>query len=115
LKPITGNESLHKLSNDNWVRGESFAISKNSTVRVQCSHIAASINTWTSSDGKTLNQIHHIIIDRWKHSSALAIWSFRAAYYDTDDYLVVAKIRERQQWINKYCRDFIWRSSISRS
>jgi hypothetical protein len=51
--------------------------------------------TWTSPDGKTYNQIDHILIDRRRHSSVFDVRSFRAADCDMDHYLVVAKIRER--------------------
>jgi hypothetical protein len=34
---------------------------------------------WTSPDGKTHNQINHILIDRRRHSSVLDVWSFRIA------------------------------------
>jgi hypothetical protein len=51
--------------------------------------------TRTSPDGKMHNQIDHILIDRKWHSSVLDVQSFRAADCDTDDYLVVAEVRER--------------------
>jgi len=51
--------------------------------------------TWSSPDGKTHNDIDHILIDiRW-HSSLLDVLGFRRADCDTDHYLVVEKVRER--------------------
>ena len=51
--------------------------------------------TWTSPDGKTRNQIHHILLDRRRHTSILDVRSFRGADCDTDHYLMVEKLRER--------------------
>ena len=50
---------------------------------------------WTSPDGKTHNQIDHVLKDRRCHSSVLDVRSFREADCDTDNYLVVAKFREK--------------------
>jgi hypothetical protein len=48
-----------------------------------------------SPDGKTHNQIDHILVDTRRHSRVLDVRSFRAADCDTDHYLVVATVRER--------------------
>jgi hypothetical protein len=39
FQAMIGNESSHKISNDNGVRVANFATSKNLVVRVQCSHM----------------------------------------------------------------------------
>jgi len=49
----------------------------------------------TFPDGKTHNQIDHILIDRRWHLSVLDVRSFRTADCATDHYLLVAKVRER--------------------
>jgi endonuclease/exonuclease/phosphatase family metal-dependent hydrolase len=96
FKPTIGNESLHKISNDNGVRVVNFATSKNLIVKNTMFPLPNIHKfTWTSPDGKTHNQIDHILIDRRGQSSVLDVRSFRGADCDTDHYLVVAKVRER--------------------
>jgi len=48
-----------------------------------------------SLDGKTHNQIDHVLIDRRWHSNVLDGRSFGGVDCDTDHYLVIAKVRER--------------------
>jgi endonuclease/exonuclease/phosphatase family metal-dependent hydrolase len=96
LKPTIGNESLHENSNDNGVRAVNFATSKSLVVKSTVfPHQNIHKYTWTSPDGKTNNQVDHVLIDRRWHSSILDVRSFRGADCDTDHYLVVAKFRER--------------------
>ena len=86
----------HQDSNDNGVRTVNFATSKNLVVKsMMFPHTDIHKHTWTSPDGKTHNQINHILIDRRRQSSILDVHSFRGADCDTDHYLVVAKVRER--------------------
>jgi hypothetical protein len=47
------------------------------------------------SNGKTHNQIDHILVERQRHLNILDVRSYRTADCDTDHYLVVAKVRER--------------------
>ena len=43
----------------------------------------------------THNQIDHILIDKQRQFSIIDIRLFRGVDCDTDDYLVIAKLRER--------------------
>jgi hypothetical protein len=65
FKPPIGNEILHEVSNDNGVRVANFATTKNLTVKsTMLQHCSIYKCTWTSSDGKTHNQIDHILKER---------------------------------------------------
>jgi len=96
FKPTIGNERLRQDSIDNVVRIVNFATSKNVVVEsTMFPHRNIHKYTWTFPDGKTHNQIDHILIDgRW-YSSVLDVRSFRGADCDTDNYLMVGKVRER--------------------
>jgi len=94
LKP-TIDESLHQDSNDNGFRILNFTTQKNLVIKsTMFPHRNIHKYTWTSPDGKTHNQIDHILIDRRWHSSVVDVQSFRGADCDTDHYLVVAEVRE---------------------
>jgi hypothetical protein len=96
FKPTIWKESLHEINNDNRVRVVKFVTSKNLILKsTMFAHRNIHKFTWTSPDGKTHNQIDHILIDRKRHSIIINVRSFRAADCDTDHYLVVAKFKER--------------------
>jgi hypothetical protein len=96
FKPTIGNESLHKINNDNGVTVVNFATSKNLAVKsTMFPHHKIHKYTWTSPGGNTCNQIDHVLTDRRRHSSILDVRSFRGTDCDTDHYFVVAKVRER--------------------
>jgi hypothetical protein len=95
FKPTIGQESLHQHSNVNGVRLVNFATSKNLVVNsTMFPHRNIHKYTWSSPDGKTHNQIDHILIDRRWQSSVLDVQSFRGADCDTDHYLAIVKFRE---------------------
>jgi len=72
FKPMTGNESLQQDNNDNGVRIVNYATSKNLMVEITMfPHRNINKYTWTSTDGKTHNQIEHILKDKSWHSSIL--------------------------------------------
>jgi endonuclease/exonuclease/phosphatase family metal-dependent hydrolase len=96
FKSTIGNDSSHEINNDNGVRVVNFATSKNLVVKITMfPHRSIHKYTWIFSDGKTHNQIDHILIDRRRHSSILDVRSFRGADFDSDHYLVAANARER--------------------
>jgi hypothetical protein len=64
FKPTIGNGSLHEISNDNRVRLVNFATSENLRVKsTMFPHRNIHNYTWMSPDGKTHNQIDHILVD----------------------------------------------------
>jgi hypothetical protein len=96
FKLTIGNGSLHEISNDNGVRSVNLATSKNLGVKsTMFPHRNIYKYIWMFPDGKPHNQIGHILVDRRKHSNVLDVRSFRAAYCDSDHYLLVAKVEER--------------------
>jgi hypothetical protein len=96
FKPTIENETLHEINNYNGVREVNYATSKNLVVKsTMFPHRNIHKYTWTTPDGKTHNQIDHILIDRRRHSSVIDVSSFRGADCDSDHYLVVTKVREK--------------------
>jgi hypothetical protein len=72
FKPTVGNKSLHKICNDNGVRGVNFATSKNLSHKY---YVPTSQHpyTWTPPHGKTHNQIDHILTAKRRHPIALDV------------------------------------------
>jgi len=62
-KPTIGNESLHNETNDNGMKMIQFALSKGLNIRsTTFSHKDIHKETWYSADGRTANQIEHVLI-----------------------------------------------------
>jgi hypothetical protein len=74
FKLTIGIESPHQDSNDNAVRSVNFATSRILVVKsMMFPHQNVHQYTWTSPDGKTHNQIDHILIDSRWHSNILYV------------------------------------------
>jgi hypothetical protein len=87
--------SFHQDGNDNGVRIVNLATSKSLVVKsTMLYHRNIHKYSWTSLDGKTHNQIDHVLIDRRWQSSVLDVRSFRGDNFDTDFCLLIAKFRE---------------------
>jgi hypothetical protein len=87
FKPAIGNESLHKISNDNGVRLVNSATSINLRVKsTMFPYHNIHKYTCTSLDGKS-----HRLTIFW-HLNILDVRSYKAADCDTDHYLVVTKL-----------------------
>jgi hypothetical protein len=84
FKLTIGNKSLHEISNNNGVRAVNFATSKNLTFKsTMFPHSNINKYTCTSPDGKTHDQIDHILVGRRRHSIVLDVQAFRAADCDS--------------------------------
>jgi hypothetical protein len=70
LKPIIGIVSLHEASNCNGVREVNFSTLKNLIVNsTKSPNRDIYKHTWTSPDGVTHNQIHHVLTEKRRHSN----------------------------------------------
>ena len=95
-RPIIGKYSLHTLSNDNGIRLTDFTSSKNMVVASTLfNHKDIHKMTCRSPDWRTYNQIDHLLIDARHVSNVMDVRTFRGANIDSDQYLLISKIRSR--------------------
>jgi hypothetical protein len=94
-----GKYGLHKESNDNGLRLIGLANALNMVIgSTTFPHKNIHLTTWRSPNGKTTNQIDHVLIDAGHKSNMMYVRSYRGANIDTDHYLVITRIRAK---INK--------------
>ena len=94
--PTIGKYSLHETSNDNGLRVIDFAVSRNmvvSSTYFEKKNIHKAM--WISPDGRTKNQIDHVLIDGRHCSDVLDVRSCRGPNVDSDHYLVKAVVKAR--------------------
>lgn len=95
-RPTIGKYSLHETSNDNGTRVIDFAVSRNMVVSsTYFEHKNIHKATWVSPDGRTKNQIDHVLIDGRHCSNVLDVKSCRGPNVDSDHYLVKVVVRAK--------------------
>jgi hypothetical protein len=93
-REVIGKHSLHDRSNNNGIRLIDFSTSKNMRISSTCfPHKDIHKGTWRSPDGKTCNQIDHVIIDKRAATNILDVRTYRGANSDSDHYLVKIKYK----------------------
>jgi hypothetical protein len=81
------NKSPREISSDNGVRVQNFATSNCVLIkRITFPHHNIHKYTFTTSEGKTPNQMDHVLINRLQHFSILYVRSLRGADCDTGCY-----------------------------
>jgi len=95
-RPTIGKYSLHENSNGNGTRVIDFAASRNIVVSsTYFEHKNIHKATWESPDGRTKNQIDHVLIDGRHCSNVLDVRSCRGPNIDSDHHLVKVVVRDR--------------------
>ena len=91
-----GRHSLHNTTNENGMLLIDFAASKNMIISSTCfPHRDIHKATWLSPDGRTANQIDHVIVDKRAVTSVMDVRARRGSVCESDHYLVQVKFRCR--------------------
>lgn len=95
-REVAGKESLHKDTNGNGERLCNLAAANNLKV-MSTWFPRKSIHkgTWISPDGRTCNQIDHVLVDDRNKSSITNVRSIRQAECGSDHFLVLVKMKQR--------------------
>ena len=97
-----GNECLHTESSDNGLRLSSFADSRSLIIGgTYFKHKRIHKGTWTSPDGKTVNQIDHILIDERSRTGLQDVRSYRGPDCGSDHFLVAGKFKGKISTIKR--------------
>jgi hypothetical protein len=88
--------SLPANTSENGSRLVNFAVSKNMYIgSIKFNHKIIHKTTWESPDGKTENQIDHLLTDKRRFSNLMDVRSYGGANIKSDQYQVGIKLRAR--------------------
>ena len=91
-----GKYSLHSEHSDNGFRLLNLAVGQNMIIGgTFFDHKDIHKGTCISPDGRTVNQIDHVLLDGRHKSDLQDVRVYKSANMDSDHYLVVAKLRAR--------------------
>ena len=94
--PTIGTHSAHKISNNNKQKFISFVISRRIIISsITFPHKNIHKYNWKSHDGRTVNQIYHVLIDTRLISSISDVRSYCGADCNTGHFTVISKFRLR--------------------
>jgi len=97
---------LHEIIDDKGIRVVNFARSRTLFIKATVfPHRSIHKHTWTSY-GRTHRQIHYVLIDRRRHSNIVDVRSFTGADCDTDQFLLVTKVRDRLSVSKRTAQEF---------
>jgi hypothetical protein len=100
---VVARYNLHEESNGNGLKLTGLAATLNMVIgSTTFPHKNVHLATWRTSNGKTENQIDHILIEARHKTNMMDVRSYRGANIDSGHNLVVTRTRAK---INiKYCR-----------
>jgi len=96
FSPTIGKNSLHTKSNDNGTRLINFAMARNMVISsTTFPHKNIHKQTWVSPDGRTRNQIDHVVVDDRIKRCIMDVRSMRGSSGISDHFMVKTKVRFR--------------------
>lgn len=92
---ITGNKSFHEKSNENGKKLIQLAMEYNmKIVSTSFQHKDIHKITWVAPDGRTRNQIDHVLIENKHARNVNDVRSYRGADINSDHFLVIMKMKQ---------------------
>ncbi|XP_063912017.1 golgin subfamily A member 6-like protein 22 [Zophobas morio] len=96
FRPTIGKYSKHEVTNNNGQMLIDFAREKDMIIKSTYLLPKKEIHkgTWIAPDGKTVNQIDHVLIERMEERNITDVRSYRGPDLDTDHFLVGVKMKQ---------------------